>query len=311
MQVKTQVAVKTVMGPAEWGLLVALSAIWGGSFLFVALAVRDLPPLTIVALRLALAALALQAVLRIAGIALPGGRSAWSAFFGMGLLNNAIPFTLITWAQGHIPSGLASILNATTPLFAVLVAHALTRDEPLTPGRLAGTLVGFAGVAAMIGPAAFAGLGLGIAAQVAVLLAALSYAVSGVFGRRFRTLGIAPAAAAAGQVTASAILLLPFALVVDRPWSLPLPGAEALLAVAALALLSTAFAYVLFFRVLASAGATNVILVTFLIPVSAILLGVLVLGERLAPRHAAGMALIALGLALIDGRAAKALGFRA
>ncbi|HEY8564087.1 MAG TPA: DMT family transporter [Beijerinckiaceae bacterium] len=290
------------MSPRDWALLAALSVLWGGSFLFVGIAVREIPPLTLVAGRVLLAALTLWAVLPMIGLAMPRAGQAWAAFFGMGLLNNAIPFTLIVWGQSHIASGLASILNATTPLFGVVVAHALTADERATPGRVAGVLIGFGGVAAMIGPGALTSLGVDLAAQLAVLAAAFSYALAGIFGRRFRRLGIPPLVTATGQVTASSALILPLALLVDRPWTLAAPSGGALLALVALALLSTALAYALFFRLLASAGATNLLLVTFLIPVSATLLGAFVLGERLAPRHALGMALIGLGLAALDGR---------
>jgi drug/metabolite transporter (DMT)-like permease len=295
------------MTASDWALLAILSIVWGGSFLFVGVAVRELPPLTIVALRVVTAASALLLTLRLMGVDLPRTRQVWSAFLGMSILNNVIPFTLIVWGQSHIASGLASILNATTPLFTVIVAHYLTDDERLTGQRFAGVIVGFAGVAVMIGAAAFASLDASILAQLAVLGAALSYGFSGVFGRRFKTMGIPPLATAAGQVTVSSAILLPAALIVDRPWTLAMPSTGAILSLAALGLVSTAFAYLIFFRLLARAGATNVGLVTFLIPVSAILLGVLVLGETLAMRHMAGMALIGGGLILIDGRLLSAL----
>ena len=290
------------MGAAEWGMVVALSVLWGGSFFLVGVAVDGLPPLTIVALRVMLAALALNLAVLAMGERMPGGGRAWASFLAMGLLNNAVPFSLIAWGQTHIASGLASILNATTPLFTVLVAHALTGDERMSAGRLGGAIVGFAGVAVMIGPDALWGLGADLLAQFAILGAALSYAFAGVFGRRFARIGVEPLMAATGQVTASALVLAPAALAVETPWRLPMPGTEVWAAVAGLALLSTALAYLLYFRVLARAGATNLLVVTFLIPVSAIALGVAVLGERLAPLHFAGMALIGLGLALIDGR---------
>ncbi|CAO3353750.1 DMT family transporter [Azospirillum melinis] len=296
------------MDLTDWGLLVALSILWGGSFFFVGIAVRELPPLTIVAMRVALAALALGGLLRILGLPMPRDRRTWVAFFGMGVLNNLVPFCLIVWGQTQIASGVASVLNATTPLFGVLVAHALTRDEKMTGNRLAGVLVGFAGVAVMIGPTALAGLGNGLLPQLAVLGAALSYAFAGIFGRRFKSMGVSPLVTATGQVTASSLMLVPVALLADRPWTLPMPSAAAWGAVIGIALLSTALAYVIFFRVLASAGATNLMLVTFLIPVSAILLGGLFLGERLAVRHGVGMALIAGGLAAIDGRLLARLG---
>jgi drug/metabolite transporter (DMT)-like permease len=290
-----------------WGLLLALSVLWGGSFFFVAVAVRDLPPLTIVAARVGIAALVLLPVLRLAGLRLPRGRGLWLAFFGMGLLNNAIPFSLIVWAQGEIPSGLASILNATTPISTAIVAHAFTADEKLTANRLLGVLLGLAGVVLLLGPDLLLnGLRGNIVAEAAVLLATVSYACAGVFGRRFRRLGIPPLATASGQLIASTCLLAPLALAVERPWHLPLPPLPVLGAVAALALLSTALAYVIFFRVMAAAG-SNVNLVTLLVPVSAILLGVLVLGESLGLRQIAGMAVIALGLLAIDGRLLRLL----
>ncbi|MCW5707082.1 DMT family transporter [Shinella sp.] len=290
------------MTAGEWGLLIALSLLWGGSFLFNGILVRELPTLTIVTARVGLAALALWTVVRLAGHAVPRSKEVWLAFLGMGVLNNIIPFSLIVWGQTHIASGLASILNATTPLFAVIAAHLLTTDEKMTGGRLVGVLVGFLGVALMIGPSVLSDLGANLLAQLAVLGGAVSYSIAGIFGRRFRRLGLPPLLPAAGQVTASAVLMLPVALVVDRPWTLAMPSAQTWMALFGLAFLATALAYVIFFRILATAGATNLMLVTFLIPVSAILLGALVLGEVLASKHFAGMALIAVGLAAIDGR---------
>jgi drug/metabolite transporter (DMT)-like permease len=295
------------MTALEWGLLLALATFWGGSFFFVGAAVKELPPLTIVVLRVGLAALALHAASLVAGRQLPRDGTAWAAFFGMGLLNNAIPFVLIVWAQTHIASGLAAILNATTPLFTVVAAHVLTTDERMSPNRIAGVVAGLAGVAIMIGGAALDGVGVATAAQLVVLLAALSYALAGIFGRRFRAMGVQPLATATGQVTASSLILAPIALAVDRPWTLPAPSPSTMAAIAGLALLSTALGYVLYFRILATAGATNLLLVTFLNPVSAILLGILVLGEALRPRHLLGMALIGAGLAAVDGRPWRAL----
>lgn len=290
------------MNGRDWAMLTGLSVIWGGSFFFTGIAVKELPAFTIVAARVGLAALALLAGLRIAGIPMPRAPKVWAAFFGMGLMNNMIPFSLIVWGQGHIASGLASILNATTPLFGVVVAHLLTRDEKMSGGRLAGTIVGFAGVALMIGPSALSGLGSHLLAELAVLGAALSYAFAGIYGRRFKAMGINPIVTATGQISASAVLMIPLALLIDRPWTLAMPGVATIAALVAIALISTAFAYIIFFRILASAGATNLMLVTFLIPVSAILLGWLFLGEVLAMQHFIGMATIVAGLVLIDGR---------
>lgn len=288
------------MTAVEWGLVVALSVLWGGSFFFAEVALAALRPFTVVFARVGLAALALVVVLCLTGRRLPRDIGAWRAYLVMGALNNLIPFSLIVWGQTAIASGLAAILNATTPLFTVLLAHVLTRDEKLSGGRLAGVLFGIAGVVVMIGPEALAGVGLYVAAQIAVLVAALSYAGAGIFGRRFRD--DPPLVTAAGQLIATAVMMAPLALIVDRPWTLAMPGLDIWGAVIGLALLSTAVAYVLYFRILATAGATNLLLVTFLIPVSAVLLGTVVLGERLVPVQLAGMALIGLGLAAIDGR---------
>lgn len=286
----------------EWCMLLGLSLLWGGSFFFNGIAVKELPTLTIVLSRLGLAALILLAVLRIAGQSLPRQSAVWLAFFGMGVLNNVIPFNLIVWGQGHIASGVASILNATTPLFTVLVAHVLTRDEKMTGGRVVGVILGLGGVAVMVGGEALKTLGVNVLAQLACIMAAISYAFAGVFGRRFRALGITPLQTATGQISASALMMLPLVAMVDRPWTLAMPGTATVLAIAALAALSTALAYILFFRILSTAGAANISLVTFLVPVSAIFLGIVFLGENLQPKHLVGIALIGAGLAAIDGR---------
>jgi len=290
------------MGPTEWAMLIALSVLWGGSFLFIGIAVKAVPPLTIVLARVGIAALALNLVLRLSGQRLPIDGRVWVAFAIMGLLNNLIPFSLIVWGQARIPSGVASVLNAMTPVFTVIVAHFLTSDEKLTGNRLAGVALGFAGVAVMIGPAAVMGLGADVIGAVAVLLAALSYAFSGIFGRRFRGYGLSPLVAATGQLTATTAMMTPLAVLVEQPWTLPAPGLGPVAAIVALALASTALAYILFFRILTAAGAVNLSLVTLLIPVSAVFFGAIFLHEALAARHLAGMGLIGLGLLAIDGR---------
>ena len=295
------------MGLRVWTWLLSLSVLWGGSFFFAKVAIGELGPFTVVFARVALAALALDIVLAATAKSLFRRDTPWRDYFVMGLLNNALPFSLIFWGQTQVASGLASILNATTPLFTLLVAHVLTEDEKIDRAKIAALLSGLAGVTLLVGPDVLVG-GSGLWGQPACLAAALSYAFAGVFGRRFRVLGVAPIEAAAGQVTASAVLILPIMLLVDRPWTLAAaPSLTVWAALAGLALLSTALAYVLYFRILAAAGATNLLLVTFLIPVTAILLGAGVLGERLEPRQFAGMALIGVGLAVIDGRIARLL----
>jgi drug/metabolite transporter (DMT)-like permease len=292
----------TTMSATEWAVLFVLSMLWGGSFFFTGVALTALPPFTLVVLRVGLAAVILNLAVPMLGLRVPRDVRTWAAFVSIGVLNNVVPFCLIVWGQTHIASGLAAVLAATTPLFTVVVAHLLTQDERMTTNRLSGVLVGLAGVAVMVGPSALVGLGSDVLAQVAVLGAAASYACAGVYGRRFRRMGVQPLATAAGQVTASALVLLPVALAVDRPWTLAMPGAPVWGAVLGIATLSTALAYVLYFRLLATAGATNLSLVTFLVPLSAILLGSLILGERLDARNYFGMALIGGGLAAIDGR---------
>jgi drug/metabolite transporter (DMT)-like permease len=291
------------MTVADWGLLLLLSFLWGGSFFFVKVIVRDVPPFTLVLVRFVIAAGALWIYLGMRRLSVPRSLSAWVAFAGMGALNNLIPSALIAWGQTTIASGLASILIATTPLFTMLVAHGLTDDEKLSANKVAGVALGLGGVAVLVGADSLHGSQRSTLAILACLAAAFSYGFANVFGRRFKRMGIAPAVVAFGQLAATAVMVLPMALVFDAPWRLRMPGAEVWASLVGLALVSTALGYVIFFRILARAGGTNISLVTLLIPVSAILLGSLVLGERLLGAQFAGMALIGLGLIAIDGRA--------
>lgn len=289
------------MGATEWLLLLLLSALWGGSFFFFKILVAELPPFTVVLGRVGFAALLLNLYLLARRDPLPAGLQLWSRFLAMGLLNNVIPFTLIVYGETRISSGLASILNAMTPVFGVIVAHFLTETEKLTWARGAGVLLGLAGVAVLIGPDALAGLGRqDLVGEVCCLLAALSYAFAGIYGRRFR--GIRPLKVATGQITGSTLLLLPVAALIEQPWNLPAASAQVWLAFVGIAVFCTALAYLLYFRILATAGATNLLLVTFLLPVSALLLGWLALGEQVGLQAYGGMALIGIGLACIDGR---------
>lgn len=286
------------MKATDWILLWTLSLLWGGSFLFNELALAGLPAVSIVWGRVALAAVLLALAVQASGQGMPA-RAVWPALAVMGVLNNLVPFTLFVLAQGQITGALASVLNATTPLFTVLVAHVATADERLSPMKAAGVAFGFAGVVVMM---AGEDLGGELPAMLACLGAALSYGLAGVWGRRFRAAGVTPLQTAFGMVTASALCLTPVWLVVDQPWSLDWPGWSPVLAVVGLASLSSALAYLIFFRILARAGATAISLVTFLIPFSAAGLGWLVLGERLELRHFLGLALILGGLGLIERR---------
>ena len=286
-------------------LLIALSLLWGASFIFIKIAAADIPVFTLVFVRVALAALALHAVILASGRTYPGGLAIYGCYGLMGLLNNAIPFVLIVYATPRIGAGAASILNATTPIFTLIVAHLLTADEKITAGKAGGILLGFAGVVVMIGPKAFGGLSTEVLAALAMLGATLAYGFSGVVGRSFKD--IDPVVSAACQLTASTLILAPLAIVVETPWHLAMPGAPAILSVLGFALLSTALAYILFFRIIARAGGTNVMLVTLLIPVSAVALGVAFLGETVTPADLGGMALISAGLMVIDGRIMRRL----
>jgi len=293
------------MGLLEWSLLITLSVLWGGSFFFGKVALRELPPFTVGLGRVGIAMLLLHGLVLLRGQRMPASRRLWGQFLVMGALNNFIPMSLILWGQTQLDSGLASILNATTPLFTVVLAHAVTADERLTPARLGGVLLGIVGVGVIMGEDALRGLGTHVLAQVAVLGAAASYACAGIYGRRFR--GIPPLLTATGQLTGSTLLMLPMAALVDQPWQLPLPGGITWGAVLGLAVPCTVVAYLIYVRLLATAGAVNLLLVTFLIPVSALLLGILILGEALHGADALGMLLIALGLAAIDGRPLRRL----
>ncbi|MEP6982284.1 MAG: DMT family transporter [Sphingomicrobium sp.] len=294
--------IRTQMNGRDWLILGSLALIWGGAFFFIGVAVRHVPPLTYVWLRLTIAAAAMWLFLRFKGQGLGLPRGAWASIFLLALLNNAVPFALFGWGQTHIASGLASILNATTPIWGVVVAHFLTHDERMSPRKVAGVLLGFGGVAVMIGPSLLSSLGSSALAQLACVTASLSYALAAVWARRFRTMGVSPLSVTTGQLTAGAAMMLPVALLVDRPWTHAFPPLTAWGAIVALALLCTAFGYVLYFRLIETSGATNALLVTLLVPPVAILLGGLFLGEKLAPQDFAGLALIALGLAAIDGR---------
>src|SRR5215217_4498472 len=286
----------------EWAILLMLAVIWGGAFMFIGVAVRHVAPLTYVWLRLSIAAIGMLVFLKLKGERLGLPRQVWGSILLLALLNNALPFTLFGWGQTHIASGLASILNATTPIWGVVVAHFLTHDERMSPRKIAGVLLGFGGVATMIGPSLLSSVGTNALAQLACVTASLSYALAAVWARRFRRMGVSPLSVTTGQLSAGALMMLPMSMLIDQPWTHPFPPLTAWGAIVSLALFCTAFGYVLYFRLIATSGATNALLVTLLVPPVAILLGGLFLNETLAPRDFIGLGLIALGLAAIDGR---------
>lgn len=289
------------MSARDWGLLLLLGAIWGGSFFFARIAVAEIPPLVLVLLRVAIAAAALQVYLLAAGPSFKTAFSRAGPFLLLALLNNVIPFSLIFAGQTQMGAGLASVLNATTPMWTLIVASLLAAEERLTWNKWGGILLGIAGTAVMIGPGLVAGLGGPVWAKFALVGASLSYAFALVFARS-RFSGVPAPIIAAGQLSASTILMIPLVWLVHGPGAIVAGSGHVWAAILALALLSTAFAYILYFRILASAGATNASLVTLIVPASAILLGVIFLGETLEPFEVIGMVLIGLGLITIDGR---------
>ncbi|WP_158667806.1 DMT family transporter [Bradyrhizobium guangdongense] len=284
----------------DWSLLAVLSILWGGSFFFNGAALRELPPLTLVFLRVALGAGMLLPLLRLRGISLPKSMTGWRPFVVIGLLNNVVPFSLIVIGQTFISSGLASILNATTPLFTVVVMAA-AGEEALRMRRVAGVALGVVGVVILRGWGIETrpGQGLGI---LLCLGGALSYGFAALAARRMLK-DAAPLGAATFQLMASTVMMAIVVGVVERPWRLAAPGLATWLAVLGLAALSTALAYIVFFQIIRRSGASNVMLVTLLIPVTAILLGWLALGEPISMREIVGAIIIGSALLVIDGRA--------
>jgi len=294
------------MDPRDWFWLVGLSVLFGTSFVFNSVILREVPPLTLAFMRVALAALMLTPVLWIQGIAFPKGLSGWSPFVVVAFVNNVVPFSLIVMGQTFIPGGLASILNATTPLFTVVVMAA-AGEEKLYARRIVGVLVGLVGVIILRGglnAGAGNGQGIGILCGLA---AAFSFGLAALLARRYLA-GSPPLASTSFQFMASSVMLAAVAGYSDRPWQNPVPGAVTWLAMIGLAGLSTALAYIVFFRILRRSGGTNVSLATLLIPVTAILLGWLVLGEHIAFREIIGALVIGSALLVIDGRALKFAG---
>ena len=294
---------RQTMNLGDWTRLAGLSALWGASFLFYRMLAHELPPLTTVLGRVGLAAIVLLALLRAAGTRIAIPRSQWRHLLVFATLNNALPFTLFAWGESRVTGGTAAILNAMTPMFAVLVGAFWARTEPLTAARVVGVLCGVAGVVVLIGPGAL--LGQDLLGQAACLLAAVSYGFSLHYARRIT--GVSPPNMALGQLTAACLLVLPLAAAVDRPWTLPNPSLSGWIALLGIAVLCTSIAYLMFFDLLRRVGGTNLSLVTLLVPVSAVALGALVLGEPVTWNALGGMALIAAGLAAIDGRLARLL----
>ena len=295
----TPVPAQQSLSPRAWGLLIFLALVWGGSYLSNRIALEQVPVFTTVAFRVAGASIALWLWVMARRLPLPAPAMALR-FLGMGILNNVIPFTLIVWGQQHIASGLAAILNASTAVFTVLLAALIFTDERLTLRKGLGVLIGFAGVTVVVGPSVLATFDIGSVGQLAMIGAALSYALSSIYARIVLK-GLRPEVQAAGMLTAAALVMVPLALWSDGMPALnySTPGWAAL---AYLALASSALAYIVFYRVLALAGAGNLQLVTLLVGPVAVALGAIFYREALQPNEYAGFAVIALGLMVIDGR---------
>ncbi|UWQ81949.1 DMT family transporter [Leisingera caerulea] len=290
---------KTI-SPRAWAELILLGVIWGGSFLSIRIALDEIPVATLVLHRCGWAALLLWAVVLLRRLPVPKAPRVWGAFLVMGLLNNVIPFGLMAWGQLHIETGLTSILNAATAVFGVIVAALVFADERLTARKALGVSLGFVGVATAIGLEQFADFDIRSTAQLAVLAGTVSYAFASAWARLHLS-GLPPQVAAAGMLTGSTLCLAPAALLIDGAPVLALET-DTWMSIAYFSLIATAGAYLLYYRVLGLAGSGNLMLVTLIIPPVAIVLGAGVLGEALKPQAYAGFALLAAGLAVLNGK---------
>ena len=276
----------------QFGLLILLGLIWGSSFMFIKLALPTVPPFTIVLVRTSFAGLILYTLVRKRGGRMPPPGHIWLSFLVMGLFNGAVPYSLINWGEIHIEAGLGAIFNSLMPLFTIVFAHFATHDERFTSRKLMGVVLGLVGVMVLMGFSALRGLGSHILGQVAVAGAAASYAVAVIYGKRLRK--DTPFILAAGQMAGASLLIAPLAIVVDKPWTLS-PDPTAVLSLVLLAVTNTAMAYVLYYHLLAGIGATRLSLVTYIIPLSGVFWGFLILDERL---H--WTAFFALGMILVS-----------
>lgn len=288
------------MSARAWIELILLAMIWGGSFFSIAIALREMGPVTAVLHRVGWAAVLLWVIVAVLRLPVPRAWPVWGAFLVMGCLNNVIPFTLMSWGQTRIESGLVSIFNAMTAPLGVLVAAMLIRDEPLSARRVAGVGLAVLGAIVIIGVDRLGALDPRALGQWAVLGGCLSYAFASSWAK-LTLRGCHPLVAAAGMLTGSTAVMVPLTLGVEGVPSLDL-SAAIWGAIAYYAVFATALAYLLYYRVLGMAGAGNLMLCTLLIPPIAVFLGWAFLDERLGWQAFAGFALIAVGLAIIDGR---------
>ncbi|MEW6575624.1 MAG: EamA family transporter [Pseudomonadota bacterium] len=285
-----------------WLLIGILSILWGGAFFLIEVGLRSYPPITLVFMRLVLAVPPMWIAMRLMGQRLPSEARVWGLLAVVGALNCALPFILFFWGQQYLDSGYASILNATTPLWGVITAHFLTSDEKATPARILGVLIGMAGIVVMVGPEAMKGLSNNLLAQIACIISTIFYSFAAIYGRRLSQTELTPMAVATGQTMMAALMMVPVVVLVDQPWTMATPRLDSTLAGLTLALFSTALAYTLYFRLIDRSGASNAQLVAFLMPILAVILGIAFLGESLSGGQIVGAALIAIGLAILDGR---------
>ncbi|MEZ8014094.1 MAG: DMT family transporter [Ascidiaceihabitans sp.] len=295
---------KSLSGRA-WAEMLVLALIWGGSFLSIRIALDEISPLMSVAHRVTWAMLVLWVVVAVMRIPLPRNSRIWFTFLVMGLLNNVIPFGLMAWGQLHIESGLTSILNAFTAVVGVVMAALFFSDERLMPRKIIGVVLGFFGVAVAIGLENFKNFDLRSLAQLAVIGGTVAYAVAGVWARK-NLVGMPPQLAAAGMLTGATVIMLPLVYFVEGLPTFDLQP-RTLVAIGYYAVIATAAAYLLYYRVLAMAGSGNLMLVTLLVAPVAITLGAVVLGEKLSANALIGFVILAVGLIILDGRAWKAL----
>ena len=279
-------------------ILFLLGAIWGASYLFIKIGGEQIPPVTLVAMRVTLAWLALGIFAVIRREKLPPRNSpVWKWLAVMGVLNSVIPYTLITWGETHISSGLAAILVGAMPIFVVILAHWMTHDEKMTPLKVAGILVGFVGVVILFVPDLIEGVQLSLVGGLAVVGAAVSYALATIYARRHLK-GVSHVTAALGQFVSASVVLVPLSLLIDRPWTLA-PTAPAVAAIVTLAVFNTAFAYLLYYWLIANVGATRTSLVTYISPIIAVVLGVVFDGEMVQWTTVFGLVLIIAGVGLV------------
>jgi drug/metabolite transporter (DMT)-like permease len=294
------------MGGVEWGLIALQSMLWGSSYFFIAVAQPELPALTLAALRTIPASCALLLIVLSLGYRLPATLAEWRLFILFAAFNTVLPFLLIVWGQSRTTGGMAAILNATAPLFGIFLAHMLTHDEKLSLAKLAGILVGIVGVGILVGYDFAVGTREDVLARLALLAAPLCYVLANIFVRK-RLGHYPPFVVAVMQMVGALFVSIPLAVVVDRPWDLPLPSVTVLGAILGMGLLGSALAPLCHFTVLRRAGATNASLVTLIMPLTPVLLGAVFLGERLAPREVVGALVIAAALIIIDGRLVRRL----